>query len=816
MKILMVLKRFYPDSLFGGAERSAIRLATTLVSSGLKIEFCGARMKRGWKRKEKIVTGNEPIQIRRLPHPPVRFLGTLVYNISLFFHILRGRKIYDVVHIHFASAEMMTAALARMMGGPPVICKIACSGRAGEISIAKKRFYYPLFSRLMRWVDVFVALSEEIADELAAEGIVQARIVRIPNGLDPQSFTVPTDDEKQAARKRLDVDGDARVILFTGRLSPQKNLDVLLESLPLDQTGLLLLIAGQGPERQRLGSLAMRLGLDEIVRFLGPVEDVSTLYHAADIFVLPSRDEGLSNSLLEAMSSGLRVIASDVSGSPEVIEDGISGRLVPAGDRNSLNKAVLEALSGGIPDTGEAARRKISTGFSLASISNRYIRLYSNLSPRSGQLKPEDPEPAQNISARHKRPLFLINSFPPRIGGAERLVESLAAEFSRNDIVNTVVTRWSGDASLVELRGRTLIIRIPIFGSRPMRSILFRFFSMAVLLMLHRRFDCLHVHSLDAPAVIGLLYRRVTGRDLFVTIHNTGKVEALKQRFNGENTLSRIIAEATSIVSINKNITDDLLVSGCPAVKISTIPNGVDTARFNPLDPEERYKGLSNMGILGRTIFLFVGNFHSQKGIDTLIRGWKILSERYPDSGATLFLIGNGILFDEMKAMASSLGIGDTVVFLGRRSDVVDYLRLVDVFVQPSRWEGLSIAMLEAMSCGLPMIGTPVGGTAEILKEGVNGLLVPVDDEEALSTAMGRLLEDTILRKTLGSMARSTVKLGYSIKKCARAHMEMFDGTSTEGENIETGKTEEGDTASDKRDKQAPEQEAERLSRQLS
>ncbi|MBU8920361.1 MAG: glycosyltransferase family 4 protein [Bacteroidales bacterium] len=816
MRILMVLKRFHPDSLFGGAERSAIRLASKLVSSGLRIEFCGARMNRDWKQREKIITGDGPILVRRLPHPHLRFLGTLVYNISLFFNILQGRKRYDAVHIHFASVEMMTAALARMMGGPPVICKVACSGRAGEISIAKKRFYYPLFCRLMRRIDAFVALSEEIADELAAEGIIRSRIIRIPNGLDPQSFTAPSPGEKQAARNILDIKSDARVILFTGRLSPQKNLDILLESLPLDQSSLLMLIAGQGPERQRLESLAMRLGLDKTVRFLGPVEEVSTLYHAADIFVLPSRDEGLSNSLLEAMSSGLHVIASDVSGSSEVIEDGVSGILFPAYDRSSLNSAILEALSNSAPHMGEQARQKISADFSLVSVSDRYIELYSTLSHRWEQPESEDPEPAEEIAEHHKRPLFLINSFPPRIGGAERLVESLAAEFSRNGVSNTVVTRLSGEASLVEKRDRTLIIRIPVFGSRALRSLLFRSVSIAVLLALHRRFDCLHVHSLDAPAVIGLLYRRLTGRDLFVTIHNTGKVEALRKRFNGKRNFSRIIEESRSIVSINRTIADDLLESGCPAEKISPIPNGVDTEQFSPLDPDERYRGLSNMGILGRTIFLFVGNFHDQKGIDTLIRGWKILSERYPDSGAMLFLVGNGILFDEMKDLASSLEIDDTIVFLGRRSDVAGYLRLVDVFVQPSRWEGLSIAMLEAMSCGLPMIGTPVGGAAEIIKDRENGLLVPVDDEEALSTAMGRLLEDTILRKTLGSMARNTVKIGYSMKKCARAHMAMFDGTLSKGEDNETGKTEEGDTTSDKRDKQAPEQEIEGLSRQLS
>jgi len=223
------------------------------------------------------------------------------------------------------------------------------------------------------------------------------------------------------------------------------------------------------------------------------------------------------------------------------------------------------------------------------------------------------------------------------------------------------------------------------------------------------------------------------------------------------------------------------------------------------------------MGTLGRTIFLFVGNFHGQKGIDTLIRAWRILETGNPGSGAMLLLVGDGVLVDDMKDLAAGLGLGDSTRFLGRRPDVRSYMQLADVFVQPSRWEGLSIALLEAMSCALPVIATTVGGTVEVVTDGVDGILVPPDDPARLAGCMEKLLRDTVARKILGEKARATVMERYSIKRCARAHLNLFGGNLQErNNNDEIHDDQKSGPAADERDKQASGKEAEELSGLLS
>ncbi len=810
LKILMVLKRFHPDTLYGGAEKSAFRLIEALVDGNLDIEVAGAWLEDSWPRSETIQAGGGTVRIARLLHPKIRLIGTFIYNLLLFIKLLKGRNDYDIVHIHFASIEMMTASLARAFGGPPVICKIACAGSAGELSINGGRFFSRVFINALKRIDCFAALSNDIRDELVRLGVGEEKIVLIPNGVKTEIFQPPTEQQRSEARDFLGIQDYTTVLLFAGRLSAQKGLDLLLESIgKLRHLPLTLYIAGKGPELERLVSLVSKMELGDCVKFLGPFDDIERLYHGADIFVLPSREEGLSNALLEAMSSGLKVVATRVSGSSEAVEDGSSGFLADPEDASSLAEAIERAVTGdrGI---GKRARRRVIERYSIDTVAGLYVKTYHSLAGKSGKRVRLIPDPAASS------PLFIINSYPPMIGGAERLVESVARLLSESGYRNTVITRKAGTAPFLERKGRTGIFRVPVFGPRVLRSAIFRAASFALTMILRSRYDCIHAHSLDSPAVIGSIAAGITGKDLFVTVHNVGKVDGLKNRIGGERVLKKIIGTSRRIISINDDITDELASAGCPEEKIAFIPNGVDTEKFAPLSGEERYRRLMKMGMLGRTIYLFVGNFHGQKGIDTLIKGWRSFIGGNQDSGAILLLAGDGVLMKEAKDLAAKLGINDTVRFLGKRNDIEKYLKLADIFVQPSRWEGLSIALLEALSCGLAVIATPVGGTDEVIADGVNGLLSPVDDENGLATRMEELLGDLSLRKKLGAAGRKTVIDRYSLKLCVERHLACYQGKPVEkDERHDAEKIEKGSGAARERDEQASEQEIELLSGKL-
>lgn len=414
------------------------------------------------------------------------------------------------------------------------------------------------------------------------------------------------------------------------------------------------------------------------------------------------------------------------------------------------------------------------------------------------------------------RILFLINSYHPRVGGAEQLVRSLSRELCSSGHRCIIVARLSGGAPFVERGDAGTVIRIPVAGPKVFRSMVFRALSSMLLVILRKRYDCIHAHSLDAPAVVATALGAFLGKKVYVTVHNTGKVAACLERFGGRRTLAQIVSRCSGMISINDYITGELVKAGCRREKIAFIPNGVDTKMYAPLPDDRRRRGLFKLGFVNRLIYVFVGNFHRQKGLDVLLEAWDRFHRTVDDFDPMLLLIGDGALMGSCLKFVKERGLVDSVRFLGQRNDVYRYLQLSDVFVQPSRWEGLSIALLEAMACGVAVIATPVGGAKAVIRAGVNGLFTRIDDSEELARIMKLLFEDTAARKRLGTGARSTVVESYSIAACARLHVQLFSGgTTVHGTESHSKEAERSDPAAVKRDEQAAGEEARELSGRL-
>jgi glycosyltransferase involved in cell wall biosynthesis len=225
-----------------------------------------------------------------------------------------------------------------------------------------------------------VALNAELAAELKAAGI--ARVVTIPNGVDLQTFTVPSDEERRFARRQVGVPDDRPVVLYAGRLVPEKGVDDVLAAWPgvvaaAGEEPSLLVAGGGAVEDYR----ARAAGLTR-VRILGKVDGIRPLLHAASLVVLPSRSEGLSNVVLEAMACGVPVVGTAIPGLADQIRDGQTGVLVPVGDVAALAAAIVSLLA----DTrkaeamGTAARADAVARFSLDSVADRYQELYRQVS----------------------------------------------------------------------------------------------------------------------------------------------------------------------------------------------------------------------------------------------------------------------------------------------------------------------------------------------------------------------------------------------------------------------------------------------------
>jgi glycosyltransferase involved in cell wall biosynthesis len=249
----------------------------------------------------------------------------------------------DIVYTPWAYPDGWAAVQLARRAGLPVVVQVLGSDirlldqyparRAGTVET-------------VRAADGVVAVSEELAGQLRAMGVAPGRIRVIYDGVDPAVFFPGA---RSVARARVGLEGSAPLILFVGNLVPVKGVDLLLEActrLRADGADFRAVVVGQGPLGPALREQARRLGLTDRVTFPGPIPQASLpdWYRAANVFVLPSRSEGVPNVLLEASACGAPWVATGVGGIPEIAHLGAS-RLVPPEDPHSLARAVREALS---------------------------------------------------------------------------------------------------------------------------------------------------------------------------------------------------------------------------------------------------------------------------------------------------------------------------------------------------------------------------------------------------------------------------------------------------------------------------------------
>lgn len=270
----------------------------------------------------------------------------------------------DVIHAHELLSPATTAVAAKQRFGSPIVAKVLRGGTLGDLA---KLHNKPLGARriasLRQHMDAFITTSHEIDAELEAFSIDLSRRIYIPNGVDTDRFAPVTRADKQALRQPLNLLPDSPVVLFMGRLAAEKRVDNLLAIWPTIRHAhphAELFIIGTGDEESKLRATA---GLG--VKFMGAIDDVAPYLQMADVFVLPSATEGLSNAMLEALATGLPVIATQVGGAPDIITDGINGSLIPPDDRSRLQDALSKLL-------GDATRRATFGSRGRAFIQQHY------------------------------------------------------------------------------------------------------------------------------------------------------------------------------------------------------------------------------------------------------------------------------------------------------------------------------------------------------------------------------------------------------------------------------------------------------------
>ncbi len=369
----MVIQSFAP--IVGGAELQLERLLPHLRERGVATTVLtrghAERPRREW------LDGGE---VRRSPVAGRSAAASAAFVAASLAHLARGRGSIDVVHTHGALSEG-TIALGAAQLGIPTVVMILRSGYWGDL---ERLLAKPLGARRLRALAsrvTFIALSGESEDELRAHGVADERILRIPYGVDCSVHRPAAPQERAALRAELGLP-PGPVAVYVGRLTHVKRVDTVLEATSR-VAGLTLAVVGDGRERAALERLAHERRLGDRVRFVGFSDRVAEYLRAADLFVLPSRAEGMSNALLEAMASGLACVATPVSGSTELLGS-TRGRLVDEGDVAGW-AATLRELAGDDAlrsSLGAAAAEHVRANLSIERQADRLAEAYGVLADR--------------------------------------------------------------------------------------------------------------------------------------------------------------------------------------------------------------------------------------------------------------------------------------------------------------------------------------------------------------------------------------------------------------------------------------------------
>ncbi len=360
--------------------------------------------------------------------------------------------------------------------------------------------------------------------------------------------------------------------------------------------------------------------------------------------------------------------------------------------------------------------------------------------------------------------LYLITELNV-IGGAEKLMPRFMAHLDRDRFAPTVVCLYGGDGPIAD-EIRALDIPVVDLGmtSKWRLDALWRLYR----LLRRERPVILHTSMFHAN-LSGRVLGWLAGVPIIITWRHSPSIGgALRELLNRWTVRldDRIVATCELVRQI------EIERARVPSDKVITIYNGIDMEEFSA-SPLAAVRIQQALNIPADTLLLgSVGRMHRSKDFGNLLTAIVQVRKRIPT--VRLLLVGDGELRGELETQTQSLGLSSVVTFAGLRDDIPDILAALDVFILPSRWEGLPLVVLEAMAAGLPVVATAVGGTPEVVMDGVTGLLVPPRDPDALAQAITRLLRDPDLRRKMGQAGRERVQQHFSMEKMVQQTQSLY------------------------------------------
>jgi glycosyltransferase involved in cell wall biosynthesis len=395
MRVCILVESYHPR--VGGTPTQARLLAADLLAAGHEAVVVTRRWDRAHPERE-TVDGAEVIRVGPVGRGASKKWGMLLRVLPRLLRLPR----FDLIFCPGLRVLGAAAVLAaRWRRAPCVLRPVSCGEMSGAffadglkrtglgLSAWPVRAALGLRNALLRKADAFVAISAEIADELIRCGVPEARIARIPNGVDEAVYRPASAEEKAATREALGLRPEERLLVYTGRLVTYKGLPGLLrvwERVAAAHPGSRLALVGGGGNdmancESELRAFVRERGLEARVLFTGDVAGVAPWLQAADGFVFPTQNEAFGISLIEAMACGLPVVSTDVGGVKDIVEDGVNSLVFKAGDEAALESALTRLM--GDPALaarlGRGALETVRARYTRGRVAGLYLDLFRRL-----------------------------------------------------------------------------------------------------------------------------------------------------------------------------------------------------------------------------------------------------------------------------------------------------------------------------------------------------------------------------------------------------------------------------------------------------
>jgi glycosyltransferase involved in cell wall biosynthesis len=307
-----------------------------------------------------------------LKHDTPRLLAALRELVS----VLRSVRA-DLLYCHEYKSNLLGLLAARWLRIPVISVSRGWTGECARV-----RFYEALDRRVLRWMDKVVCVSEAQAQKVRRAGVGDHKVAVIRNAVRPERFDNP-DVAYRGQLLQMFPEPPRKIVGAAGRLSPEKGFGVLVDaasSVIRSQPDAGFVLFGDGPLRERLTRQIAARGLEGKFLLAGFRSDLDKLVPHLDLMVLPSFSEGLPNVVLESLAAGVPVVATAVGGTPEIVEHGVTGCLVPPGNADALARCMIDVLSNGQSrKMGVCGRDHIREHFSFTSQALLYQRLFDGL-----------------------------------------------------------------------------------------------------------------------------------------------------------------------------------------------------------------------------------------------------------------------------------------------------------------------------------------------------------------------------------------------------------------------------------------------------